>query len=545
MKRFKLSELPGTTRLYCDYVRRGKPALSLFRHDPFDLAGAHAQAAAVSERDYGRERLAEILAEQNKRWGCDEAAGANCRRLRRSNCLAVVTGQQVGLLGGPLYTAVKALHAVRLAEYYESQLGQPVVPIFWMELEDHDLDEVSRITVKDGEHQLHQLQLSHEGISQPSRKAVKEIRLGEDIERLLKELDGIWPRTDHSRTLTRMIRDSYSSSRTYAEAFAVLMSRLLSRFGLILADPSHPELKRRAAALFIKEIDGPLTGTEDYSRHLDSLSGAGYHVQVETRGENLQLFLIVDGAKQRLAATKDGFRLVGSDERLSREQLEKIVEHEPGRLVPAVLLRPLVQDSLFPTLAYVGGPAEIAYWAQLEPLYAAAGIPMPLVVPRAGATVTGSAARRIIQKFEIELEAGELFQEKESLVGHILSEHIPSHSKHIFRWARKEIHEALERLHNELEAEDEGFAQATAAVQSKVEYHLERLEGKHKRAMERKHEVVVRQIERLANTLFPGGMLQERAFPQAQFVNLYGTAVYDLIAESINPADPDHCFVEA
>jgi bacillithiol biosynthesis cysteine-adding enzyme BshC len=544
MIRFELNKIPGATRLFSDYVGRDTKAIDLFERDPRDLASARVQAEAISQREYERERLAEILEKQNSRWGCEEAATANCRRLRRPNCLAVVTGQQVGLFGGPLYTAVKALHAVGLAEYYEQQLGQPVVPIFWMELEDHDLDEVSRIVVKDEEHQLHHLQLNPSGVNQPSRKPVREIKLGEDVERIRKDLDGIWPRTEHTRALNRLLKESCSPDRTFSEAFAVFMSRLLSRFGLILADPSHPELKRRAAAVFSAEIDGPLTGMEDYVLHLKAIREAGYHVQVETRGENLQLFLTMDGEKQRLASARSGFRLVGAETRLSRDELQKILEGEPDKLVPAVLLRPLVQDTLFPTLAYIGGPAEIAYWAQLKPLYRSVGIPMPLVVPRAGATVTGSASRRFIQKFGIDVAGGELFQEKESLVGHVLSEHLPSHSKQIFRSAREEIQGTLERLQSELQAENEGFTRATEAVQQKVGYHLERLENKYGRAMERKHEDVVRQIERLSNTLYPGGMMQERAFPQAQFVNLYGTTVYDLIAEAINPTDPDHCFVE-
>ncbi len=544
MKRFKLFELPGTSQLYGDYMRREDKAVSLFGRNPYETASIKAQASALADRDYDREQLSAILEEQNRALDADEAALGNCRRLRRPNCLAVVTGQQVGLLGGPLYTALKALHTVRLAEFYERELGQPVVPIFWMELEDHDLDEVSRITVKDDEHRLHTLQLNTAGASSPSRKPVKDILLGEDIERLKSDLEEIWPATEHSREIWGLLKASHTPDRTFSEAFGLFQARLLSRFGLILADPSHPAFKRRAAEIFAMEVDGPLTDLDSYAAHRGLILDAGYHLQVETRKGHLQLYLLEGGEKRRMVRSGGRFKLSGSDTKLSREDIEAVLKKEPGRLIPSVLLRPLVQDTLFPTLAYVGGPAEVAYWAQLTPLYEAAGIPMPAVVPRTGASMMGSASRRYIRKFEIELEQGEIFQAKDALVGHILSEHIPSHSKHVFRWARREILEALGRLHDELETGDKGFAKATEAAQQKIEYHLEKLEGKYKRAMERRHEVVVRQIERLSNTLFPLGLLQERVFPQAQFVNLYGSAAYDLIAEALNPANPDHCFIE-
>jgi len=544
MKRLDLLDLPGTTHLYCNYLKREENAVSLFGRNPFDILSIRAQAAALSGIDYQREQLSAVLEKQNRGWDADDATLANCRRLKKPNCLAVVTGQQVGLLGGPLYTAIKALHAVRLAEHYERELGQPVVPIFWMELEDHDLEEVSRITVKDSEHHLHDLQLSPAGSAANSRKPVKDIALGNDIERIRRELEKIWPPTEHTREIFSLMKASYTPARTFSEAFARFQARLLSRFGLILADPSDPAFKRRTVGIFAREIDGPLTDLESYKSHTKRMREAGFHLQVGTRAGHLQLYMLVDGEKRRMVGSGGGFKLSGSDTKLSREDIEAVLKKDPGRLIPSVLLRPLVQDTLFPTLAYVGGPAEVAYWAQLKPLYEAAGIPMPAVVPRAGATLMGSASRRYIRKFEIELEQGEIFQPKETLVGHILSEHIPSHSKYIFRWARKEILEALARLHGELEADDKSFAQATEAVQQKIEYHLEKLEGKYKRAMERKHEVVVRQIERLSNTLFPRGLLQERVFPQAQYVNLYGSAAYDLIAEALNPAGPDHCFIE-
>jgi len=544
MIRFDLCRLPGSSRLFCDYVRREPAAVSLFALDPFDPGSLKAQATALAGRDYHREQLAAVLEEQNRAWGADEAALENCRRLKSGNCLAVVTGQQVGLLGGPLFTAVKALHAVRLAGHIERELGQPVVPIFWLELEDHDLEEISRLTVKDAQHGLNTLVHTPEVNSgRVSRRPVKDILLGRDIERLKHDLAALWPKTEHSEELWRILDNCYSAVRSFAEGFALVHAHFLSRFGIVLADPSQPEFKRSAAHVFASDISEPLTAREDFTSHSEKIISTGYHIQVETKPEQLQLFLIEEGEKRRIAADGDRFRLVGAQERFGREKLISISKTEPERLVPAVLLRPLVQDTLFPTVAYVAGPAEVAYLAQTKPLYTALGVPMPLVMPRSGVTLIGSNAHRTVRTYGIDLPGGELFQDRDELVQHILEEHSQARFREHFRKARLEVADAITRLISGLDAVDEGFAKAAGSAGQKIDYQIDRLEKKYRQAVERKNRATVHRLIRLANTLYPQGVLQERAFPVAQFINLYGSAIFNIISDSIDPVNPAHSFI--
>ena len=543
MTRFDLRNLPQVSKIYTDYVGGKESAISLFERDPFDIDSYRTLAKLLEGRDYDRGRMSSLLLEMNTGWGADETALVNCRRLRQSDCLAVLTGQQVGLLGGPMLTALKALHAVRLAGELEARLARPVVPIFWLELEDHDQDEVSRLTVKNARHKLVELHLE----AKPGagrRVPVKDIVLGDDFDRLRRELAGIWPRTENSRTSWKIIDTCYSSEDTFATGFIAFFTRLMSRFGLVLADPSHPEFKRRAASVFAAEISGPLADSEAFARQRDRMEAAGYHSQAEAQRGNLQLFIYENGEKRRLAKDDDEFVLVSLNSRISKQELLSIAEEKPETLAPAVLLRPLVQDTLFPTAAYVAGPAEIAYLAQIKPVYEAMGIPMPAIMPRSGATLFGAASRRTVRDFSIDLAEGEIFQEKGELIKHVVAKHMPNHTERLFVHARTSVAEAMTNLLGGLDASDEGFVKAAQSTARKIDYHMSKLERKYVTVLERKNEVLVRRIDRLANTLYPGGTLQERVFPVAQFINLYGEAVLDTVAESFEPLKPDHVFVE-
>ena len=534
----ELRELPGTPELFRDYAGGDPRALALYARDPSDAASLAAAAAAVGGRDYDRKRLADILVEQNEQWGADEAALANCRRLERDDCLAVVTGQQVGLLGGPLLVLFKALHAVRLAERCERELGRPVVPIFWLELEDHDLGEVNRLTVMDREHGLRTLSLDLEG---GSRRPVKDILLGPGIEGLLAELEGTWPRTEFSRDAFDLLRRCYAPDSSFADGFARLHAALLSRFGLVLADPSHPHLKRRAAALFAEEISRPSASRERFIQHEKEILAAGYGRQVETPAGALHLFLEVGGLKYRLAADGERRRLVGHDDSFDKGELLEIAEREPRRLVPAVLLRPLVQDTLFPTVAYVAGSSEVSYLAQARPLYEALGVPMPVVVPRAGGTLLGGPARRAAERYGLEPE--EMLEPAEALLKRVLAKHVAPGAGELFASVKRDVGEALARLTGELDAGEEGFAGAAEKAGRKIAYNLDKLEERYDAALRRQNEVIVRRIARLSNAVFPNGSLQERVFPVAQFLNGHGEGIADAVADAVDPLRPRHAFI--
>jgi bacillithiol biosynthesis cysteine-adding enzyme BshC len=539
LSRLPLESIPGVTQLYRDYVRGASGALDLFAHPPFSVDAARTQAALIGEREYERAETAAVLAGQNRAWGAAAEALENCAKLERRDCLAVVTGQQAGFLGGPLYTVLKALHAVLLARAYEEILARPVVPIFWLEIEDHDLAEIAGALVRDRESGLHDIALE---IPAAGARPVNRIPVGDAAALAFARLAEIWPKTEFSEELFTLLVRSYTPDDSLAGGFARLITGLLSRHGLVLADPSHHFFKRRAAGIFTAEIKSSLSASPAFLAHQARIGELRYHTQVQATAEKLNLFLLDGDTKYRIARSGGHFTTGDPAEIISGEDLLAVAAGEPERFIPSVLLRPLVQDTLFPTLAYIGGPGEVAYFAQLKPAYEQFGVPMPLIVPRAGATLLGGAARRSMHAYRI--EASELFQPSAELVRHIVAEHVPGDADKRFDWTRAEMRASLERLKQELDPDGGAIGQAVDGTWEKFEYHLNKLQERYLKELERRNETLVRRIESLAAMAYPRNLLQERAFTIADLLNQYGPVVIERLLESIDPLAPGHAVVE-
>lgn len=536
----ELNSIPGTSRLYRDYVNQKDLAVSLFGNAPFSQEGLTKIASDVLQSDYHRKELAAILARQNQNWGAAQEALDSCKKLEKKDCLAVVTGQQVGMLGGPLYSITKAIHAIKLAKEYEKLLKKPVVPIFWMELEDHDLEEINQVNVKSNGNKFEKIQLSLGKNEQ--RTPVNGIPLGESLPEFKKELRSLWPATEFTEDLMALINESYSTDGTFADGFAKLFAALLSRKGLILADPSEPALKKRVSSVFAKEISEPLTATTMFRDHDQLISSAQYHSQVTPTNDRLSLFLVDDNEKIRISKKGNIYSLGEPAEVMSGEDLLAVAESEPERFIPSVLLRPIVQDTLFPTIAYIAGPSEVAYFAQMKPAYEHFGVTMPMIIPRAGITLMGGNVKRSITKYSI--EAQEIFQNADSLLKHILNEHVPGHAEVLFKMTRNEIGEAIDRLKRELDSGEGNFSQGVQTAKEKIDYHINKLQERYLKELEKKHEVVVRRIENLSMALYPAEKLQERVYSIAEFINQYGPGVMELMFDAVNPTSPSHKIIE-
>jgi len=541
-KCLNLWELPNISSLYRDYVS-GKPsALSLFERDYRSLADYKELAAQLLTQDYNRQGLAATLIEQNTNWGAGEKTLENCSKLEKENCLAIVTGQQVGFCGGPLYSILKALHACKLAAEMEQQLQQPVVPIFWMELEDHDWEEAASFYYKENDDgpRLSLIEIGKKGGKTP----VNRLSLDDKLEPVLKIMEDKIKLTEFTGDLFEAIRNSYESVNTLSEGFARFLTDLLTHHGLILADPSAVFFKQQASELFTREISDPITRDQNFTIHADRIRNADYRNQVKVQGDRLNMFLLDEEEKHRIMINDaDGlFYLSDPGDIISREDLLSVAQEEPERLIPSVLLRPLVQDTMFPTLAYVAGPAETAYFAQLKPAYQQMNIPMPAIMPRFGATIIGGAPLRNMKKYNI--HSTDLLQESELLLQHVLSEHVPSQAQQVFKWTREEIFSAIGRLGRELDTGEGNFGDMVKTTEEKIDYHLSKLQDRFLKEIERRHEVVVRQISNLSHALYPDGKLQERVYTIAEYVNLYGFSIIDQLYNEIDPLRPTHALLE-
>ena len=415
---------PWIRRLAADYAHDFSRVAPFFAGDPTDR---HAWADAIARTQVHPRRRPEIAtlvaAQQRRRRAPDHAVEA-ATRLADAPTVAVLTGQQAGLFGGPLFTLLKALTALKLAEQVSRDHDVPVVAIFWVEGEDHDWEKIRSATVFDRALEARTVALR----SQLATEAVpvSSIRLDESIRDVIDELEQILPPTEFTSSLVAGLRAAYAPGAGMADAFATWLEQVLGDRGLVVYDASDPASKRLVSDVFVREISMP-----GHTGRLAALAGSdlvarGYHEQVHPQEDSLALFSLdgLDGASQarRAIRPQDGRFIVG-DKTYPPAALLREASDRPIGFSPGVLLRPVAQDTLFPTVCYVAGPNELAYLGQLRGVYAHFGVPMPLMYPRASATLVDSVSSRFISKYQVPLEA--LQAQDEAALNLLLKKQIP------------------------------------------------------------------------------------------------------------------------
>ncbi|MBI4418737.1 MAG: bacillithiol biosynthesis cysteine-adding enzyme BshC, partial [Ignavibacteriales bacterium] len=451
MKWIDYKDLPSNgsafSSLFIDYVsdfdRVKKFYTWDFRH-PGDWQSALDQ---VSKRRVPRSELCRILSVQNRDFHCGVKTLANIDGLRNDNSVAVVTGQQVGLFTGPLYTIYKTLTTLLLSEKLQAQFpDHHFVPVFWLEGEDHDYDEVGSIKLISRGNDL--LTASYD----PGEKArngnagpVGEIELGEGIRELFGTIEAGLGTTEFTPKVMELFRTAYQTGMTFNRAFVHLMNDLLEDSGLVFLNPHDPDLKKLLAPVFRKELEDTPRLCQlvvDQSVEVEK----NYHAQVKPKPINL--FLFHNGGRYLIEPKASGFGLKNSRQQFSREQLLSLVNEQPDRFSPNVVLRPICQDSLLPTLAYVAGPAEISYFAQLRPLYAAFSIPEPIIYPRASATIVEEKVEKVLSRYHLTIT--EFFRDVELVKQKVAEQVSDVKIQELFGGVSGSLEETLESLRDGL-----------------------------------------------------------------------------------------------
>ena len=411
----------------------------------------------------------------------------------------------------------------------------PAVAVFWVEAEDHDWDEVRSCTVFDDQLEPRTLGLPPQpaGDSTP----VSQIILDGSIQSVIDELARILPPTEFTPALIDDLRHAYAPGIGMADAFARWLERVLGPRGLIVYDASDRASKPLAAGVFARELS-----TVGQTARLASAAGAdmvarGYHAQVHAQDDSVALFRL-DGAR-RVIRQQDGALVVG-DERHTIDTLLKDASDQPGLFSPGVLLRPIVQDTLFPTACYVAGPNELAYLGQLQAVYAHFGVPMPLMYPRASATVLDSASIRFLVKYQLPFEA--LHARDDSALNALLETQIPPAVDTAFAAARDAIDAQMSQVMQAVSTIDPTLAGAAQSTMGRMQHDLETFHGKMIQAAKRRHDTLRRQFMRTRALAFPGGNPQERTIGFVSLLNQYGPALIDRLHDEL-PLDMGHHWI--
>jgi bacillithiol biosynthesis cysteine-adding enzyme BshC len=438
--------------------------------------------------------------------------GADATRLERfveDGGYMVTTGQQAALFGGPLYNVCKALTAVRLAEALEERLGKPVLPLFWVSSEDHDWDEACHADLIGVDNELHRVALAPP--DPHVTPALHRITLGTEVEAAVSEFLGHLPDTDFSGEYDELLRRAFRPGRTLVDGFHDTLQALLGRFGLFFTDATHPAVKRDSAAIVLAE--------------LDRAQEAGYALQVPILEGSVNLFAEGPAGRERLYRESGAYRLRTSGEELTDEEVRARFTEDPGALSPNVLLRPVVEAALFPSLAYVGGPGEMAYLGQLRGYFAAHGVPMPVVYPRWSATPVEGKIGKVLQKFGLEVDA--LDRPFHDLASELAREEMPEEVRAALGSLRGAVGSGFGELTKAARGVDETLKGPVQQGGSQAMGLVDDLEKKIVQAVKRQSEVALAQLEKAQVHLFPGGKPAERVQSPFYYLARYGGAVLD------------------
>ncbi|HMG22967.1 MAG TPA: bacillithiol biosynthesis cysteine-adding enzyme BshC [Kofleriaceae bacterium] len=502
---------------------------------------ALARAVARAHRPVAPE-VHRVLVAQNARLAPSPARDAHLEALGRG-AAAVVTGQQVGLFLGPLYTLYKAASAVVLARALAERTGAPVVPVFWLQTEDHDLPEIASVAVP-GRTGPTALAVP---VDAANRIAIAHCALPPEIDGCLDALtdalaDGR-PITQTGADHVARLRRHYRPGAAWADAFAGVLGELFAPEGLVMIDPREPALARAVAPVHARALADAAPIAAALIANDAELVGAGFKPAVHVRPGAPLAFFHPDGAhgpRVRLEPAPGGdpdrFVECGRPQIHSRDELAAALAADPMRFSTSALLRPIVQDTLLPTAAYVGGPAEVAYFAQLPPVYRAFDRALPLVVPRARFRIVDERARRLLDR--LGLAVGDAERPEAELLARLRG---PGAGGGADVSAR--LLAPFTAAHGELAAKlgDAGpeIARALARTRGTVERALGKLAAKLERAALYQDAALVDAVRRLRALLAPGGAPQERVHGLAGFAaRAPDRAIVERVLATIDPSDP-------
>ncbi len=526
------SQIPHTSRLFADFLFDFARVQNFYPRSPRFVEWAQDEATQFGYDSARRERVAGILERQNKGWGASPKTLENVARLR-AGASAVVTGQQVGLFGGPVFSIFKALTAVKLADQ-ASQAGVHCVPVFWLATEDHDLAEVNHVSIPGPNAFPQRLVTPTEGLPDAP---VGTIRFGAEIEPVVEAATGLMGDSE----VAGFLRECYRPGETLGSAFARLFAKLFADWGVILLDASDPELHAIVEPVYRAAIERAAELDDALLARGKALESAGYHQQVKVTPSSTLLFTLRNGGRVPVHRRSNGNAqtdFVVGEEKIPQPELLRHIASAPHHFSANVLLRPVVQDYLLPTLAYTGGAAEVAYFAQAAVVYEALLGRTTPIVPRFSATIVESKAGGLLERYRLALP--DLFHGAEVVREQLASRTLPADLQAAFDGADASLEKSLDAVRKALTHLDTTLVGSATRSGSKMHYQLNRLRSRAARAELRHSEVLGRHAELLSNALYPNKTLQEREIAGVYFVSRHGLDLLHQLYDTIHSDCLDH-----
>ena len=525
-------------RLADDYLYDFGKVREFYNGDFRDPGAFERQTERVRSRQIAREDLAAVLTEQNGGYGCGPETLGAIGKLVRDKACAVVTGQQVGLFSGPLYTIYKALTAVKLSDALDRRGLGSFVPVFWLASDDHDLAEIDHIALMDKDNRLREIRCP--APSRETKVPVSNIPLPPEIADCLEQLKALTLDTEFKADILGALNEAYRPGRSYVEAFGRWMTRLFKSRGLIFIDAGHPRLKEMGRDVFYREIADESPSTRQAVATSERLRRAGYEAQIPLHEGILNQFY-TERERHAIQWRDGAFDIKGLPSLSAKETLLKLAGEKPFLFSPNVLLRPLYQDAVLPTVAYVGGPSEIAYFGQMKGVYETFGLPMPVIYPRKSVTIVEKKIDHILKKYH--LSVPDLWRDAAGAIGEITKEEIPDAVGKALLLVRDHLERDQASLKAEILAFDPGLAESVDLAKGKMNQQLDFMQKKVQQAARKRNDIAVQQLHKAVDNLFPNQRLQERVFNIVPYLIKYGVAFIDKLDQAIDIDEADHQFL--
>lgn len=521
------TELPHTSKLFSDLVYHFDRVRGFYHYPPLSPDSFTAAAKQVRLDPQHRAKLVDALSRQNAT--AEPTVQRNLDRLSRPDTLVVASGQQVGLFSGPVFTIYKALSAARLADEL-TERGIPAVPVFWLATEDHDLDEVNHVWVFDASSRPIRL---HAAAAYAPFQPVGDVKLDGAATAELKAALADLP---FGAEVSELAAQTYADGATFGTGFKHLLSRLLAAHGVLLLDPQAPDMRHLAAPVVAQAIEHAPELTAALLARGKELESGGYHIQVHMEEKTSLFFLMEEGRRRHLWRSGDSYTANGAT--YSQAEMRRRLERSPEDFSPNALLRPVVQDYLLPTLAYIGGPAELAYLAQAEVLYRRLLGRMPVALPRASFTILDARAEKLLSRYG--LAVTDAMHGPAPLEERIAATLVPAALQRAFHSGGEQIGQALGAVQTELLKFDSTLADALAKSRRKIEHQFSKIQAKAARETLLRSERARAEAAYLSNLIYPEKTLQERLYSVLPFLARHGMGLTEQLYGAIRFDCPDH-----
>ncbi len=536
------SRLPGYNHLFLDYIYNFEKVQSFYNYDykkdtDYIRAIQGRQNTYLKNAEFDRNSIADILKIQNKFFNAGEKAMQNIELLKNENTFAVVTGQQTGLLTGNLYSVIKAIDALKLSSRLNNKFPEyNFIPVYWIEADDHDFLEVNNINIITKENRLLNIEwlegnLKQDKYLKPSYTIVFDEYINSFREAIKENLQ----QTDFTEVLIENIEKVTRQGMNLPTSFARFLNFLLKDSGLVFLDPTEPEIKKFLIPVFSKELNSFPETCETVIETTAALEQE-YPPQVKPRAINL-FFKHNDNRYAIEPLPEKIFGLKNSRQKFSAGEFFDLLYAKPENFSPNVILRPVCQDFLLPTIAYVGGPSEIAYFAQFKKVYNFFNIEMPVIYPRTNITLIESRVNNYLVKYGIKPE--ELFDERK-VSSKVITRVNEVNIDKIFENYRDELNANTYTICNEIRKIDKNFE---TFFKNKVNKFLESLDSVKKKIEDtqiKQNDSTIEKLHSIINSIYPDSIFQERYFNIVYYLNKYGPDFCEYLLENIPTGEEGH-----